>query len=74
VFPQPFHDAVAAHPLQVAVVDGQLPAGVGERRQCRPVPFALVLAGGQVFLDRLEDLCLRLADRLVDRQPLRLLG
>ena len=70
---QEFGDAVAADPLQITVVDGELPPRVGERGERRPVPLILVLAGGEVFLDRLEDLCLRLPHRLIHRPSLRLL-
>ena len=65
---------VAAHLAEFAIVDGELPAGIGERRQRRPVPLVLILAGREILLDRLVNQRLGVANGLVDGQALRLLG
>ena len=71
---EPFGHPVTADLLEVAVAHRELPAGVGERRQGAPVPLTFILTSRKVLFDRLVDLPLRVANRLLHGHPLRLLG
>ena len=63
-------DLPTLQPLQVAIADIQLPAGVDQSGQRFPVPLARFFVLGKVFLDRVDHLPFGHAGGFVARHPL----